>query len=202
MVYTNLVGETGAIRVNTYVAIGNEIETPRPVTIGDIERQSGLYILGKPGMGKTALLVNLALKDIEHGHGVFFLDPHGDAIGDILDRLSPKRKGDIIFLDPTHKIITFGINLTSCKDVSDIYERNNAYNRAYGVFDQIWHEDFRDRPWLQLITSHTLKVFIENQGFTLAEVPRFLRDETFRNDLVKNVKYIPFDISCFTMVDL
>src|SRR4051794_23159305 len=56
------------------------------VSIGDIERRSGLYMLGKPGMGKSSLLVNLAAQDIKHGHGIFFLDPHGDALLDLLRR--------------------------------------------------------------------------------------------------------------------
>jgi hypothetical protein len=175
--------------MNQYTTIGTESETGREVKVGDIERRSGLYVLGKSGMGKTALLKKLSLADIEHGYGGFFLDPHGDAVEDIVERIPIERKGDVIFLDPTDKIRTFGINLTQCKDVSDMGERARAYNRAYGVFEHIWREEFKDRVWLQLITMHTLKVFIENQGYTLAEVPRFLRDEAFRNDLVKNVKY-------------
>src|ERR671915_418749 len=175
--------------MNSYVTIGADTETDQPISIGDIERRSGLYILGKPGMGKTSLMVNMALSDMENGHGVFFLDPHGDAIDDIVIRLTYEQNKNVILLDPTNEIRTFGINLTSCKDVSDLHERSMAYNRAYGIFEQIWHAEFKERPWLQLITSHTLKVFIENQDYTLAEVPRFLRDETFRNDLVKNVKY-------------
>jgi hypothetical protein len=75
-----------------YATIGRDIETGEEITIGDIERRSGLYILGKPGMGKTLLLDSLVLQDIEHGHGVFFLDPHGDAFRDIFVRLSAARK--------------------------------------------------------------------------------------------------------------
>src|ERR671914_1680013 len=72
--------------MNSYVTIGADTETNQPISIGDIERRSGLYILGKPGMGKTAMMVNMALKDMENGHGVFFLDPHGDAVNEILSR--------------------------------------------------------------------------------------------------------------------
>jgi hypothetical protein len=49
------------------------------LVIGDIERRSGLYILGKPRMGKSWLLVNMILQDIIQEHAVFFIDPHGDA---------------------------------------------------------------------------------------------------------------------------
>lgn len=58
--------------------IGTDTQTGELLYIGDIGRRSGLYILGKPGMGKNALLINLILQDITDGHGVFFLDPHGE----------------------------------------------------------------------------------------------------------------------------
>ena len=52
------------------VILGNDVETGHPLRIGDIERRSGLYALGKPGMGKSALLVNIMNQDIDHGHGL------------------------------------------------------------------------------------------------------------------------------------
>ena len=62
------------------VVLGTDVETGQEVWIGDIERRSGLYLLGKMGMGKSAAAVNIALQDIANGHGVFFIDPHGDAV--------------------------------------------------------------------------------------------------------------------------
>ena len=35
------------------VVIGKDVVTGELITLGDLERRSGLYILGKPGMGKT-----------------------------------------------------------------------------------------------------------------------------------------------------
>lgn len=61
------------------MAIIGKDENNNYLQIGDHERRSGLYILGKPRMGKSWLLVNLILQDIEKGHGISFLDPHGDA---------------------------------------------------------------------------------------------------------------------------
>jgi DNA replication protein DnaC len=68
--------------------LGHDIETRQEVRLGDIERRSGTYILGKPGMGKSGLMVNLTLQDIHNGHSVFFLDPHADAINDLVKRMS------------------------------------------------------------------------------------------------------------------
>lgn len=41
----------------------------------------------KTSIGKSALLMNLILQDIEHGHGLLLIDPHTDMIADILRRL-------------------------------------------------------------------------------------------------------------------
>ena len=62
------------------VTIGRDPATNEAVRIRDTDRQRGIYILGIAGTGKTSLLSNLIDHDILHGHGLFFLDPHGDAI--------------------------------------------------------------------------------------------------------------------------
>lgn len=41
------------------------------------DRAKHLYAIGKTGMGKSTLLENLAIQDIQNGEGVCFLDPHG-----------------------------------------------------------------------------------------------------------------------------
>ena len=62
------------------VVLGTDVETGQQVWIDDVARQSGLYMLGRPGMGKSAVAVNIALQDIVDDHGIFFIDPHGDAV--------------------------------------------------------------------------------------------------------------------------
>jgi hypothetical protein len=42
------------------VVLGKD-EDGQIVTLGDIERRSGLYVLGKPGVGKSALMVNMVV---------------------------------------------------------------------------------------------------------------------------------------------
>ena len=43
------------------------------------DRRRHIYVVGKTGMGKTALLENMAIQDIQAGRGVGFIDPHGEA---------------------------------------------------------------------------------------------------------------------------
>src|SRR4051794_38458902 len=126
--------DSGPGSTNGFVKIGNDYETGKPVTIGDTERRSGLYILGKPGMGKSTLMVNLMLQDIKNGHGLFFLDPHGDAIVDLKSRVDLNRlKKDLHILDPTDEKYSIGINLLSCKNKESLTEPTAAYTRASNV---------------------------------------------------------------------
>jgi type IV secretory pathway VirB4 component len=44
------------------------------------DRRLHMYVIGRTGMGKTTLLLNLLLNDISVGEGGCFIDPHGDAV--------------------------------------------------------------------------------------------------------------------------
>jgi DNA helicase HerA-like ATPase len=106
-------GTAGSLpTLTTYAEIGRDFETNEPVRLGDIERRSGLYILGRSGTGKTSLLVRLIEQDIKNGHGIFFLDPHGHGIEDIKARCDLSgRETDILSFDPQDEKFAFGINL-------------------------------------------------------------------------------------------
>jgi hypothetical protein len=171
--------------------LGHDTTTGEEVVIGDIARRSGLYILGKPGMGKSELMVNIARHDIGVGHSVFFLDPHGDAITDLIKYINPNIFALRILFDPEDEKYSFGINLLHCNDLSSLRERTATYTKAYNVFFKIWEDNWG--PWLQLILQNTLWAFIENPEYTLAEVPMFLnpRNTAFRDYIISNIKRNP-----------
>jgi hypothetical protein len=173
-----------------FATIGHDSETGQPITIGDVERRSGLYVLGKSGMGKTTLLINLMEQDIKNGHGLFFLDPHGDAIDDLIavsdhDRLAK----DLLLLNPLDKTHSFSINMLACRDITDWSDRIDTYSKARWVFYKIFEKDLGEKPWFELILQNTLYVFLENQEYTLADIPLFLTDPAFRNHLLSQVKF-------------
>src|ERR671915_386066 len=124
------------------VILGTDVETGEVVRLGGIERRSGLYILGRPGMGKSALAVNIALDDIANGHGLFFLDPHGDAIVDLARRLHNNSIKRTYLFDVEDEDYSFGINLLQCENVASRKARRNTYTKAYNVFHKIWEDEF------------------------------------------------------------
>jgi hypothetical protein len=67
----------------------------------DEDRLLHVYVIGKTGTGKSTLLENMALQDLERGHGFALIDPHGDLVGRIAARVPASGRNDIISLDAT-----------------------------------------------------------------------------------------------------
>src|SRR5437667_9741022 len=72
-----------------------------PWGISHADRRNHLYIIGKTGMGKTALLRNIILADIWRGAGVGVIDPHGDLAEDIIDAIPSERSDDVVYFNPS-----------------------------------------------------------------------------------------------------
>ena len=49
------------------------------------DRRRHMYLMGKTGMGKTTVIENMIIQDIQEGRGVALVDPHGDIAEKILD---------------------------------------------------------------------------------------------------------------------
>lgn len=61
----------------------------------------GTWLLGPPGVGKSNLLSSLVLRTVEAGRGGIFLEPKGDAIDAVLQRIDVRHHDRIVVLDPT-----------------------------------------------------------------------------------------------------
>ena len=64
-----------------------EIGHPRPVALAVADGRYHVHVMGATGTGKSTLLTNLVLNDVAAGRGVVAIDPKGDLVTDILDRL-------------------------------------------------------------------------------------------------------------------
>ena len=80
------------------------------VGMDELARMRHVYVSGMTGVGKSVLLENMIINDIENGQGVVVIDPHGELIDTILEKVSAKRE-DIFVLDPSDIAYPFGMNL-------------------------------------------------------------------------------------------
>src|SRR2546423_13869638 len=83
-----------------FVGERNQWGANSPFGIGLHERRQHVYVIGQTGTGKSTLLRNLILQDIEAGRGVALIDPHGDLAAEILEHIPSWRTDDVVYFDP------------------------------------------------------------------------------------------------------
>ncbi len=59
-----------------------------------------MYIIGKTGMGKSTLLENMAMRDLQSGEGLVFIDSHGGTVDRLLDYVPEHRINDAVYFAP------------------------------------------------------------------------------------------------------
>ncbi|HEY4474538.1 MAG TPA: type IV secretion system DNA-binding domain-containing protein [Candidatus Paceibacterota bacterium] len=75
-----------------------------------VDRRRHLYVVGKSGVGKSKLLELLVRQDIAYGHGLCFIDPHGDVIQEILDFIPKERMEEVVLIDPADSNFPISFN--------------------------------------------------------------------------------------------
>ncbi len=140
-----------------------------------IDRLRHTYILGKSGTGKSTLIGRMAINDIQHGEGVAFVDPHGDAAEVLLDYIPENRIEDVAYLDPSVPGKSFWMN--------PLYVRNPAQGEMVAssivsIFSKLYGNSWG--PRLEYILRNTLLTLVYKPETTLADVPRILTNKDFR----------------------
>jgi hypothetical protein len=74
---------------------------PRPVAITAADARHHLHVVGATGVGKSTLIVNMVLDDVAQRRGVVVVDPSGDLVNDLLDRLPAEVGERLVLLDPS-----------------------------------------------------------------------------------------------------
>jgi CxxC-x17-CxxC domain-containing protein len=147
------------------------------------DRRRHFYIIGKTGMGKTALLENMVFQDIQAGRGIGFIDPHGEAAEKILDFVPKNRINDVIYFNPAD--IEYPIPFNVMERVAVNY-RHLVTSGLLGAFKKIWPDVWSAR--MEYILHNTILALLEVPGTTILAVNRMLFDEEFRKKIVKNLK--------------
>ena len=62
----------------TFIGPTNLRVQGRLFEIKDVDRLNHIYCTGKTGTGKSTLILNMAISDVNRGNGIAVLDPHGN----------------------------------------------------------------------------------------------------------------------------
>jgi hypothetical protein len=82
--------------------LGRAAQGGRKVGLTAADARQHVHILGATGTGKSTLQQNMILAEIKNRKGIMVIDPKGDLINDLLDRLDPETvKGRLVLIDPS-----------------------------------------------------------------------------------------------------
>src|SRR5262249_42230170 len=99
------------------------------------DRRQHMYIIGKTGTGKSALINNLVIQDIVNGEGVCVVDPHGELVEDILARIPEERMQDVIYFNPADPDFSVGFNVL---ELPDPKYKHLVASGLMSIFTKIW----------------------------------------------------------------
>ena len=147
-----------------------------------IDRGKHMYIIGKTGMGKSTLLENMAIQDIQNGEGICFIDPHGSTAEKLLDFVPYERINDVVYFAPFDTDHPVGFNVM--EDVG-YDKRHLVVSGLMGALKRIWVDAWSAR--MEYILQNTLLALLEYPDSTLLDVNRMLTNKTFRAAVVERI---------------
>lgn len=153
-----------------------------PFGIKAKDRTRHMYIIGKTGMGKSTLLENMAIQDIQSGEGLAFIDPHGSTADKLLDYVPADRIDDVLYFAPFD--MDHPVSFNVMEDVGPD-RRHLVVSGLMSTFKKIWVDAWSAR--MEYILSNTLLALLEYPDSTLLGVNRMLSDKDYRELVVANI---------------
>lgn len=170
-----------------YVGMSEYRGVRRPVYLGEDDRRRHIYLIGKTGTGKTEVLKDWIMQDIKAGHGICFIDPHGDAVEELLELIPPERAEDVIYFDPSDVERPMGLNLLEAKDEQQMhFVATSIINLMYKLYDP--YKTGIIGPRFEHNVRNAMLTAYEVPGATFIEVVRILTDPSFVQELLPTLK--------------
>jgi len=155
----------------------------QPFGLSAADRRQHLYIIGQTGTGKTTMLKNLILQDIEAGRGVAVIDPHGDLASDLLNHIPTHRADDLIYFNPADLERPIAFNLLEPVPPD---QRPLVASSIISIFKSIWRDSWGPRT--EHILYNAAAALLDCQNVSLLGIQRILVDENYRAWVVKQIK--------------
>ena len=167
---------------NLYAGIKKEI---RIMTSND-DRFRHVYALGQTGSWKTTLLITSVLEDIKQGNGFCYIDPHGDAIDNIMEHFPKERIDDLIYFDLSNTEYPLAFNPLDGAETED--ERDVITNDLVEMFVSMYGEEIFG-PRIQDYFRNACFLLMEQpEGWTLVDIMRLFTDDAYAESKIRNIK--------------
>jgi hypothetical protein len=154
----------------------------REVTLDAEHRVRHMHVIGASGTGKSTFLQNLILQDLHAGQGIAVLDPHGDLIDSILQRVPARRVSDVVLFDPSDEAYPIGFNILTAHSESEKTLLSSDLVAIFRRLSTSWGDQ------MNAVLGNAVLAFLEsNRGGTLSDLRRFLVEPRFREEFLRSV---------------
>src|SRR5262249_49791561 len=117
------------------------------------------------------------------GEGVAVIDPHGDLIDEVLQRIPRKRLEDVILFDPGDEEYPIGLNILAAHSEA---EKTLLESDLVSVFRRLstsWGDQMS-----AVLGNAVLAILESERGGTLVDLRRLLVEPAFRKEFLTSVK--------------
>jgi hypothetical protein len=150
----------------------------RPVALTVADGRHHLHVLGATGAGKSTAIAQLVLADAAAGRGAVVIDPKGDLVDWILDRLTEPPE-PLVVIDPERSTRPVGLNVLQSTDPQLAAEHLvGTFRRLY---EQFWG------PRTDDILRASVLTLARDPKLTLAEIPTCLANPAWRAPLTQTL---------------
>jgi hypothetical protein len=137
-----------------------------------------LHLIGKTGTGKSTVMVNMVVDDVRSDRGAVVIDPRGDLINDILERIPATVARRVHIIDPDQERSAFFNPLEGDDEHLVVDNITGIFAR---IFQRFWGPRIDDTLRVSLLT------LLQHAKPTLAGVAPLLNDDQFRAEFTADL---------------
>jgi len=148
------------------------------------DRFRHLFVCGKTGNGKSTVLLNAIVSDMQVGRGLAVIDPHGDLADTVLARVQSNRTNDVIVIDPSDSDYPVSINPLDVQPAMAAL----ACDGLVATFDKVFGTGTHT-PQLHDILWNTVLALMMAGSCTLLDILRMLGpDDAYRASVLTRIE--------------
>ena len=141
-----------------------------PAVLSPVDGRHQTHVLGSTGSGKSTLLLNMALDDIRAGRGVGIIDPEGDLVRALLERIPREDWDRVRLIDPAATDLPVGLNTLECED-PDL--RDLVADQTVTIFRKTWERYWG--PRMEDVLRAVVLTLLHQPDATICEIPLLLQ---------------------------
>ena len=168
-------------QMGTFLGTNSDRGRETKVFTTDEDRLRHFYVIGQTGTGKTTLLKDMIVQDMQKGNGLCFIDPHGSDVEDILGLVPQNRFEDVIYFDPAYTARPMGLNMLEY-DTRFPDQKTFVVNEMLSIFNKLFDMKTAGGPMFEQYFRNAVLLTIDDPSSanTLVDVSRVLSNKSFR----------------------